>query len=150
MTIWQWQCWPLSTRKPALLTDLYRIVFRIDTYSQYKGDNRTRGIVGGVRHPFYTVMQYFAWNICGLNYSRMAFQTARTASLVPQKFCYTTELECVHVCVCVCVCVRVCKQLYVHLSIHPCFLCSCCSRFWAEEARKMRVAVDWIVPGLYA
>ena len=50
--------------------------------------------------------------------------------------------------VCVCVCkrvyiwfVNVCVQLCIYMSVHPSFSCSCCSRFEAEEARKLRVAV---------
>ena len=73
--------WPLSSMKPGQLTDLLRIVVRMCTYSQYKGDNRRRGIVGGIWCPFLqlcnTLLEIF---VDGLP------NRENGESLVPQKF----------------------------------------------------------------
>ena len=43
-----WHSWPLSTRNPAQLTDVYRSVLCTCAFIQYKGSNGTRGIVGSI------------------------------------------------------------------------------------------------------
>ena len=55
---------------------------------------------------------------------------------------YSTWEHSLCVCVCVCVCVGGCVHSSAFImTIHPNFICSCCSQFKAEKARKLIVAV---------